>query len=90
MSVKSSHDRVSIAALGGVNEIGKNMHFIQCNDDIIVVDCGSKFPDESLLGIDLTLRMFPTCSITKTKSGGWSLPMGMRTILEEFLMSLSS
>ncbi|RAP78565.1 ribonuclease J [Paenibacillus montanisoli] len=55
MSVNSRQDRISIAALGGVNEIGKNMYVIQCNEDIIVVDCGSKFPDESLLGIDLII-----------------------------------
>ncbi|ASA20182.1 ribonuclease J [Paenibacillus donghaensis] len=48
-------DRLTIAALGGVNEIGKNMYFLQYADDIIVIDCGSKFPDESLLGIDLII-----------------------------------
>lgn len=48
-------DTISIAALGGVHEIGKNMYMIQYNDDIMVVDCGSKFPDESLLGIDVII-----------------------------------
>lgn len=48
-------ERLWIAALGGVHEIGKNMYFIQYGDDIIVIDCGSKFPDESLLGIDLII-----------------------------------
>ncbi|WP_256865474.1 ribonuclease J [Paenibacillus sp. 32352] len=46
---------MSIFALGGVNEIGKNMYVIQYEDDMVVIDCGSKFPDESLLGIDLII-----------------------------------
>lgn len=47
---------MSIFALGGINEIGKNMYVLQCEDDIIVIDCGSKFPDETLLGIDLIIQ----------------------------------
>ncbi|QSF47388.1 ribonuclease J [Paenibacillus tianjinensis] len=50
-----AEERLLIAALGGVHEIGKNMYFLQYGDDIIVIDCGSKFPDESLLGIDLII-----------------------------------
>ncbi|QDY85506.1 ribonuclease J [Paenibacillus polymyxa] len=46
-------NRLLIAALGGVNEIGKNMYFIQYDQDIVVIDCGSKFPNENLPGIDL-------------------------------------
>lgn len=46
-------NKLFVAALGGVNEIGKNMYIIQYRRDIIVVDCGSKFPDETLPGIDL-------------------------------------
>ncbi|OMC83277.1 ribonuclease J [Viridibacillus sp. FSL H8-0123] len=50
-----SNKTLSIFALGGINEIGKNMYVIQYADDIIIVDCGAKFPDESLLGIDLII-----------------------------------
>ncbi|MFE6073673.1 ribonuclease J [Paenibacillus sp. NPDC057886] len=50
-----AHNKLYIAALGGLNEIGKNMYLIQHNEDIIVIDCGSKFPDETLPGIDLII-----------------------------------
>ncbi|TVX93514.1 ribonuclease J [Paenibacillus agilis] len=52
---QNDEKRLVIAALGGVNEIGKNMYLVQYGDDIVVIDCGSKFPDESLLGIDLII-----------------------------------
>ncbi|VTR37787.1 Ribonuclease J 1 [Actinobacillus pleuropneumoniae] len=50
--------KLLVAALGGVNEIGKNMYFIQYDQDIVVIDCGSKFPDENLPGIDLIVPDF--------------------------------
>ena len=53
--MNSIENVISIFALGGVNEIGKNMYAIQYANDIILIDCGSKFPDESLLGIDLII-----------------------------------
>nr|WP_028549449.1 ribonuclease J [Paenibacillus sp. UNC451MF] len=53
--MSSEKRKLSIFALGGVNEIGKNMYVLRYADDIVVIDCGSKFPDESLLGIDLII-----------------------------------
>ncbi|GIN64551.1 ribonuclease J [Robertmurraya siralis] len=53
--MSSRDETLSIFALGGLNEVGKNMYCIQYSDDIIVIDCGNKFPDESLLGIDLII-----------------------------------
>ncbi|ARK24208.1 ribonuclease J [Sporosarcina sp. P37] len=47
---------LSIFALGGINEIGKNMYVLQYGDDIILIDCGAKFPDETLLGVDLIIQ----------------------------------
>lgn len=53
--MKTTENFLSIFALGGINEIGKNMYVIQYGNDILVVDCGGKFPDESLLWIDLII-----------------------------------
>ena len=51
----SSNNTLSVFALGGINEIGKNMYVIEYGDDLVIVDCGAKFADHSLLGIDLII-----------------------------------
>ncbi|MCB5238930.1 ribonuclease J [Niallia circulans] len=53
--MKVTENPLSFFALGGINEIGKNMYVVQYEDEIFVIDCGGKFPDESLLGIDLII-----------------------------------
>lgn len=53
--MKVIENALSFFALGGINEIGKNMYVVQYKDEIFVIDCGGKFPDESLLGIDLII-----------------------------------
>lgn len=53
--MSTKNNTVSIFALGGINEIGKNMYVVQVGNDILIIDCGAKFPDESLLGIDLII-----------------------------------
>lgn len=52
---KSGKKTVSVIPLGGISEIGKNMLVLECQEDIIVVDCGLKFPTEELPGVDLVI-----------------------------------
>ena len=51
----SPKGKLKIIPLGGVEEIGKNIYVIEYADDIVVVDCGSIFPKEDMLGIDLVI-----------------------------------
>ncbi|MBR0443383.1 MAG: RNase J family beta-CASP ribonuclease [Clostridia bacterium] len=47
--------KLRIIPLGGLSEVGKNITAIECNNDIIVVDCGMGFPDEDMPGVDLVI-----------------------------------
>jgi len=46
---------LKIIPLGGLSEIGKNMTVFECQDQIMVVDCGFMFPTGEMLGIDFVL-----------------------------------
>jgi len=47
--------KLTLVALGGLGEIGRNMMAISCADDIIVVDSGLMFPEQEMLGVDLVI-----------------------------------
>lgn len=47
--------KVRIIPLGGLEQIGMNITAIECEDSIIVVDCGLAFPTDDMLGIDLVI-----------------------------------
>ncbi len=48
-------ENIRIIPLGGVEEIGRNMTIIEYKDDIIVIDAGFQFREESTPGIDYIL-----------------------------------
>ena len=52
---ESEKDIIKIIPLGGLNEVGKNMTAFEFRDEIIVIDCGLKFPDDEMYGIDLVI-----------------------------------
>ncbi len=49
---------MQVVALGGLDEIGKNMTAVRQESGIILVDAGLAFPDEEMPGIDLVLPDF--------------------------------
>lgn len=53
--MKTERAKVKIIPLGGLNEIGKNITCIEYKDDIVIIDCGLKFPEDDMYGIDLVI-----------------------------------
>ena len=49
---------VSIYALGGLGEVGKNMYCIENDQTIIIIDCGVRFPGVEFPGIDYIVPDF--------------------------------
>lgn len=54
-TVRKKPSSVKIIPLGGLGQIGMNITAFECNNQILVVDCGLAFPDEDMLGIDLVI-----------------------------------
>lgn len=52
---KEANASLKIVPLGGLEQIGMNITAFCYEDSIIVVDCGLKFPDDDMLGVDLVI-----------------------------------
>ncbi|TLQ04962.1 ribonuclease J [Pediococcus stilesii] len=67
---------VKIIPFGGVRENGKNMYAVQIHDDIYILDCGLKYPENELLGIDIVIPDFSYLIENKEKIVGVFLTHG--------------
>jgi ribonuclease J len=69
-------DIVTFLSLGGEEDVTRNMYLYQYKDEILIVDCGLGFPDETMLGVDLLLPDISYLLSTKKKIVGMVLTHG--------------
>ncbi|MBA2605400.1 MAG: ribonuclease J, partial [Acidobacteria bacterium] len=51
-------NKIEIIPLGGIGEFGMNCMGIRCGDEMIVVDAGMGFPEETPFGVDISIPNF--------------------------------
>lgn len=69
-------DSVSFISLGGLEDVTRNMYVYEYRDEILIVDCGLGFPDETMLGVDLLLPDISYLLSTKKRIVGMVLSHG--------------
>ena len=74
-SKKEKH-KLKVIPLGGMQEIGKNMTVFEYGNDIIIVDVGVAFPEESMLGVDSVIQDYTYVLQNKDKVRGIFLTHG--------------
>lgn len=55
MLFKHFTKKLQLIFIGGLAEIGKNFTLLRYGNNIIAIDCGLKFPEEDMFGIDIII-----------------------------------
>lgn len=63
-------EKIRIFGLGGLDEMGKNTYVIEINDAIFVFDCGLKYAENNMYGIDYIIPDYEYLIKNKTKIKG--------------------
>ena len=66
-TAKKTREKLRIIALGGLDEIGRNLTILEYKDEMIIFDCGLGFPDDDMLGVDLVIPDFSYISQNREK-----------------------
>ncbi len=65
-----------VIPIGGLNEIGKNMTLLECQKQIMIIDCGLSFPDDEMYGIDIVIPDFSYLLANKDRIVGMVITHG--------------
>ncbi|MEK7559591.1 MAG: ribonuclease J [Patescibacteria group bacterium] len=69
-------NKISFIALGGIGDVTRNMYLYELPDEILIVDCGIGFADETMLGVELMLPDVSYLLNTNKKISGMVLSHG--------------
>ncbi|MDR2352648.1 MAG: ribonuclease J [Deltaproteobacteria bacterium] len=75
-NIRANLPKVEIIPLGGLGEIGSNCLAILCEDQILVIDVGVKFPDANQPGVDKIIPDFSFLGSVSEKVVGVILTHG--------------
>ncbi len=54
-TLQKEKGHVNLIPLGGLEEIGRNMSYVEYKDEIVIVDAGIQFPEETTPGVDFII-----------------------------------
>lgn len=55
LNERLSEGKLRLTPLGGLGEIGRNMLVLEYEDNMVIIDAGSMFPETDMLGIDMVI-----------------------------------
>lgn len=69
-----TNSKLTYIPLGGAGDVTKNMHLYILGNEILIIDCGLGFADETMLGVDILL---PDISFLKSELAAGKKIVGM-------------
>lgn len=72
----SKEPKLRICPIGGFEQVGGNMMFLEYGDDIVIIDGGMEFADDELLGVDYSIPDVTYLEERKSHIRGWFITHG--------------